>query len=158
MKVSTRSIARAAVIAGAYAGLCVLLAPVSYGVLQVRVAEGLTVLPILWPDAVVGLTLGALIANLAGPFGIIDAIFGTAATALAAYLTYWRRRSRAPYIYPIIANGLIVGAYLPIVTHMEIHWWTFPATMLAVAAGEAVAVLAFGLPLLHALRKIGLGK
>ncbi len=57
-------------------------------------AEGLTLLPMVWPEAVVGLTLGALIANTAGPFGIVDIVFGTAATAIAACLTYRYRGSR----------------------------------------------------------------
>jgi len=67
MKFDARSIARAGVIAGVYAGLCLLLGPISYKVFQVRVAEALAVLPIVWPEAVVGLACGALIANLAGP-------------------------------------------------------------------------------------------
>jgi uncharacterized membrane protein len=155
MNVHTRYIARAAVIAGVYAGLCLLLAPVSYKVLQVRVAEGLTLLPMVWPEAVVGLTLGALIANTTGPFGIVDIVFGTAATAIAACLTYRYRHSRMAYFFPILVNGLVVGGYLPFVANMQIHVWTIPAAMLSVAAGEAVAVFAVGVPLLRALRRIG---
>ena len=156
MKLDARSIARAGVIAGVYAGLCLLLAPISYEVFQVRVAEALTVLPIVWPEAVVGLACGALIANLAGPLGVFDVIFGTAATAIAACLTYRFRHARVAYAFPIIINGIVVGAYVPFITGMEIHFWTIPAAMLVVAAGEAVAVLALGLPLLHALRRTGI--
>ncbi len=156
MNIHARQIARAAVIAGVYAGLCLLLAPISYKALQVRVAEGLTLLPIVWPEAVVGLTLGALIANMAGPFGIVDIVFGTAATALAAWLTYRFRSSRMAYLFPIAINGLIVGGYLPFVADMQMHAWTIPAAMLAVAAGEAVAVFAVGVPLLRALGRIGM--
>jgi len=156
MNIHTRYIARAAVIAGVYAGLCLLLAPISYKVLQVRVAEGLTLLPIVWPEAVIGLTLGALIANTTGPFGIVDIVFGTAATAIAACLTYRYRGSRMAYVFPILVNGLVVGGYLPFVANIQIHAWTIPAAMLSVAAGEAVAVFAVGVPLLRALRKIGM--
>lgn len=156
MKFDARSIARAGVIAGVYAGLCLLLAPISYKVFQVRVAEALAVLPIVWPEAVVGLACGALIANLVGPLGVFDVIFGTAATAIAAWLTYRFRGARMAYVFPIVVNGIVVGAYVPFLTGMEIHFWTIPAAMLLVAAGEAVAVLALGVPLLHALRRTGM--
>jgi uncharacterized membrane protein len=156
MKFDGKSIARAGIIAGVYAGLCLLLAPISYRVFQVRVAEALTVLPIVWPEAVIGLACGALIANVAGPLGVFDVVFGTAATAIAAWLTYRFRNSKMAYFFPIIVNGIVVGTYVPFLVGMEIHLWTIPATMLLVAAGEGVAVFALGVPLLNALRRTGM--
>jgi uncharacterized membrane protein len=145
---------RAGVIAGAYVALCLLLAPFSYKVVQVRVAESLTVLPILWAEAVPGLAVGVLVANFVGPFGWVDVIFGTLATLLAAVLTRKYRRSWVAYAFPIVVNGVVVGGYLPFISGLAIHTWTVPAAMASVAAGEAVAVILFGVPLVHALRRM----
>ena len=60
--------------------------------IQVRVAEALTLLPMAWPEAVPGLAVGALIANVVGPFGMVDVVLGTAATTLAAWLTWMSAR------------------------------------------------------------------
>lgn len=75
--------ARCAMIAALYTAVSLLLAPFSYGAVQVRVAEALTLLPVFTPDAVVGVTLGCLLTNLLGS-SPIDAVFGTLATLAAA--------------------------------------------------------------------------
>lgn len=149
---------RAGVIAAIYVALCLALSPISYGPLQVRIAEAMAVLPMIWPEAVPGLAVGALIANLIGPVGAIDVVFGTLATLLAAIITMKFPWKLAGYAAPIILNGLIVGGYLPFVYGMpQVVLWgmdlTVPASMLAVAAGEAVAVLGLGLPLLRVFRR-----
>jgi len=156
MNPQVRYVARASATAGLYVVLCLALAPLSYGVVQVRVAEGLTLLPLVWPEAVPGLALGALIANAVGPYGIVDIILGSAATALAAYLTWRTRRRRIAPLWPVIINGLVVGSYVPFVAGLEMHGWTVPASIASVALGEAVAVFAVGVPLIRALRRLGI--
>jgi len=84
---SPGALARSALIAAAYALLVVFFAPLSYGPVQVRIAEALTLLPWLWVEAVPGLFLGCLIANLFGGFGLVDVIFGSSATLIAAVMT-----------------------------------------------------------------------
>ncbi|HOA15818.1 MAG TPA: QueT transporter family protein [Bacillota bacterium] len=153
-----RRLTRAGAIAALYVALCLALSPISYGPLQVRIAEAMTVLPMVWPEAMPGLAVGALIANLIGPVGAIDVIFGTLATLIAALVTMKFPWKAAGYAAPILINGLIVGGYLPFVYGMpQVTLWgmdmTVPASMLAVAAGEAVAVLGLGLPLLRIFRK-----
>lgn len=85
----TRFIARAAIIAAAYAILTLSLAPIAYGSLQLRLAEALTVLAYFSPAAVCGLTVGCAVANFWSPFGITDVVFGALATGIAAVLTYF---------------------------------------------------------------------
>ena len=78
-----------ALIAAVYTAAALLLAPISYGVLQFRVSEALTLLPFMRKDTVWGVTVGCLLANLLNPLGVnpLDVIFGTLATLIAALLT-----------------------------------------------------------------------
>ena len=160
MKLDTRRLTRAAAIAAIYVASCLALAPISYGSIQVRIAEAITLLPMIWPEAVPGLAVGALIANLLGPVGAIDVVFGTLATIIAALITLKYKWKILGYAAPIVLNGIIVGGYLPFVYGMpEVTLWGFnltvEASMLAVAAGEAVAVLLLGIPLLNMLKRTG---
>jgi uncharacterized membrane protein len=79
-----------AVFAALYAVGVVLLAPISFQVFQVRIADALLPLSILfgWP-AILGLTLGAFVANLFGGLGPVDVVGGTLANLLARYIA-WR--------------------------------------------------------------------
>jgi len=90
-KFTTVRILRAAVIAAIYFVLTFFLAPLSYGPVQIRFAEALTVLPVLFPEAVVGVAVGCLLSNIFSPFGFLwtDMVFGTLATFCAAVLTYY---------------------------------------------------------------------
>ena len=71
-KKDTRFITRAAVIAAIYCALTLLLRPISYGEVQLRVSEALTILPVLTPAAVPGLFIGCLLANLLGGSTVIE--------------------------------------------------------------------------------------
>ena len=92
-KSTVRSMVRGAVVAALYTAISIVLAPISYGAVQLRVAEALTLLPVFGPEAVVGVTLGCLLTNILGS-SPIDAVFGTLATLLAALLTYLLRNLR----------------------------------------------------------------
>lgn len=96
-----RFLALSAVIAALYAVLTYAAAAVNlaYGPFQFRFSEALTVLPAFTPAAIPGLAVGCLLSNLASPLGIVDWVFGTLATLLAACCTYmlrnvkWKDRS-----------------------------------------------------------------
>ena len=62
----------------------------AYGPIQFRISEVMTILPILTPAAIPGLTIGCFISNLGSPYAI-DIICGTFATFLASILTYYTR-------------------------------------------------------------------
>ncbi|MCD6399598.1 QueT transporter family protein, partial [candidate division WOR-3 bacterium] len=79
-----KKISRAAIIAALYVALTVLLMPISFYAFQVRVAEALTVLPFIFPEAVWGLFIGCLIANFFGGLGILDIAVGSTLTLIAA--------------------------------------------------------------------------
>ncbi len=148
----TRSLVRGAVIAALYAALTLLLAPISYGALQVRVSEALTLLPILLPEAVPGVAVGCLLANILGGSMLPDIVFGTLATLLAALCTRaLRHRFWPAAAMPVLFNGLIVG---PVVHFCYTPELALPLCMLSVAAGEAVACLVVGPLFLRAMRRL----
>lgn len=149
---ATRRLARGAVIAALYTALTLLLAPISYGQLQVRLSEALTLLPILLPEAVPALAIGCLLSNILGGCTIFDIVFGTLATLLAALCT---RRLRGKFwlaaTMPVVFNGVIVGA---VVHYCYSPAFPLPLCMLTVAIGEAIACMIVGPLLIGALRRI----
>lgn len=151
---SPKGLALSAAIAAVYAVLTYALAPISYGPVQFRVAEALTLLPIFIPQAIPGLFVGCILANLLGGFGPADVIFGSLATLAAAIGTYLFRKNRyVAGLPPVIINAVVVGIMLHVVNGFEL--W---ATMGYVALGQTGAVYILGLPLLKAVEKIDLSR
>ena len=107
---NSKYLVKAAVIAAVYIALTLLLMPISYGFMQIRIAEALTVLPAITHAAIPGLFIGCLVSNILGPYGLVDMVFGSIATLLAAFATYkLRKRTLLVPLPPVIANGLIIG-------------------------------------------------
>ena len=139
---------RAAMIAAVYALLTIALAPISYGVIQIRVAEALTILPYFTPAAIPGLFAGCLVANLFGGNGILDIVCGSVATLGAAYMkSLLKVRALVP-LPPVLINALVVGYILHLVLG-----YPFYLTMLWVGAGQVAACYGLGFPLLLLLDK-----
>lgn len=153
----------AGVIAAVYTALTVLLQPLSYGALQVRVSELLTILPVYTPAAVPGLAVGCFLSNLLGlsagtnPAGGWDLLLGTAATLIAAWVS--RKVGDVRFgglpvlstLPPVIINALVVGTELYTV-YGGFPWWLH---MAAVAGGQAVACVGGGLLLAFTFEKTG---
>lgn len=153
-KTNTAFLSQAAMIAAIYVVLTYVFAPFSFGEIQIRIAEALTILPVFTPSAVPGLFIGCLIGNILGGAILPDIIFGSLATLAGAFFTYKLCNHRpilAP-LPPIIANTLIVpfvlrfgyGVALPI-----------PFMMLTVGAGEILSCGILGMILYLALKKYG---
>ena len=150
---TTRSLCVSAVIAALYAALTLLLAPISYGNLQCRVSEAMTLLPMVFPSAIPGLFVGCLLANLLGGCTVWDIVFGSLATLIAAIGTYaLRKKPLLAALCPVLSNGVIVGAVLSFVYGLPL--WL---TMLEVAIGEVGAVI-IGFAMLAALKRVDLSK
>jgi len=181
---STVQITRAALIAAMYIVFTIVppFSAISYGAVQFRPGEALVLLPFLLDEAVAGVVVGCLVANLFSPFGLIDVVVGTGVTALAAILTRRLRRTGKLWlaaIPPIVLNAVIVPAYvstltlpgaenLPlahsltaglrfILTHFS--WGVYTPVALSILAGEAAVVIFLGLPVLvlvrHNIRPVG---
>ncbi|MDR1471047.1 MAG: QueT transporter family protein [Synergistaceae bacterium] len=143
---STKTITRGAAIAALYVVVVLIFEPISFGPVQFRAAEAMTLLPLLWFEAIPGLFVGCMIANVFGGMGLWDIFLGSAATLIAAVLTYTAPNRALAAAAPVAVNGIIVGWYLSFIADMPVL-----LSMLYVAFGEATACFALGLPLIKLL-------
>ena len=172
-------LARVGVIAAAYAA-CTLIAllflgSLAWGPIQFRVSEALCVLALFTPAAIPGLTLGCVIANVmnivisgTGMLGMLDVVFGSLATFAGALFTWkMRRHPLVALAGPVLANALIVPAYLPLLLQ-GVGFYTIPFTTISLdnswlfmylfglvttGVGEAVIIYVLGYPLARSLAK-----
>ena len=169
----TKYIAQTGVIAGAYAALTlvcmVFLQSLAWGPVQFRISEAMCVVALFTPAAIPGLTIGCVIANVAntviagtGVLGMLDVVFGSAATFLGAVLC-WRLRSKQALAIGsfVLTNALIVPLYLPLLLQ-GLGFYTIPFTdismdgayllmyafgVVSIGVGEAVVIYVLGYPL-----------
>lgn len=178
---TSRFVAQAGVIAAVYGAVTIavlqLPSQLGWGLVQFRLSEAVTVVALFTPAAVPGLALGSVAANLfllaqVGPIALLDVVFGSLATLLGAAWT-WRLRARPALalLGPVVANALIVPAYLPLVLaglglyrvpllgiDLEGAW--LPMYLFGVAAvglGQTTVVYGLGWPLQAALRRLKVG-
>ena len=129
---------QAAMIAAIYVVLTVVFAPFSFGSVQVRIAEALTILPAFTPAAIPGLFVGCLIGNILGGAMFPDIIFGTLATLIGAVFTYILRNQNkflAP-LPPIVTNTVIIPYVLRFAYGEAIP---IPLLMLSIGIGEVIS-------------------
>ncbi len=135
MKNNTYYLTQAAAIAAIYTVLTVILTPFSFGPIQCRVSEMLTVLPAFTPAAIPGLAVGCLLSNILGGAIVPDIIFGTLATLIGAWFTHYLCRDVMPSVLnsgkisgpmrlravlpPILSNTVIVPLVLKYAYHFE---------------------------------------
>lgn len=164
-----RFLAVAGLIGGLYTALTLVLAPFSFGLVQCRVSEALTVLAAYSPASVVGLTVGCALSNLIGlsmganVAGALDILLGTLATGLAAWLSYGLRGYRIgalpvlSTLPPVVLNALIIGAELTLISPIP-TWQMFATEMALVGAGQLIACVGGGLVVAKAVEKAGLDR
>lgn len=139
---------RVAMIAAIYVILNIIFAPISYGPIQVRIAEALVVLPFIDPSAIIGLFIGCILANIYGGLGIVDIIGGSLCTLVAAYLTYKLKDPKLAPLPPVLINAFGVSIYLHLL--FDLSYWI---TVLYIGIGEVIACYILGYPLLILLIK-----
>lgn len=158
-KFSTRDLTFAAAVAALYAVLGYFgdIFSLTFGAVQFRFAEALTVLPFLFPCTGPGLAIGCLITNLLSPYGAADVVFGTLATAVAAWLTAKMPRWYLAALPPILVNALILPpmwAFAQTGGVSGAFWtaWGFNAVTFILT--ESVVCYGLGTLLLRALPRI----
>lgn len=142
----------AAMIAAIYVVLTYIFAPFSFGEVQIRIAEALTILPVFTPAAIPGLFIGCLIGNILGGAILPDIIFGSLATLIGAIFTYMLRDQHKvlAILPPIISNTIIVPFVLKLGYGVNLP---VPFMMLTVGIGEIIGCGVLGLVLYTALSK-----
>lgn len=142
-----KKIAITGITAAVYAALTVLLLPISYGMIQLRISEVMTLLAFVNPVFIPGLILGTFVANMYSPMPVPDMIMGTTATAIAVVMMSKTKNVWFASLWPTIANGLIIGLELYLFAGMPLL-----ASMGFVALGEFVVVTLVGCPLYLAIK------
>ncbi len=139
-------------VAALYTVLTIGLAPMSYGPVQVRISEFMTLLAFVNKKYVPGLVIGCLLANLGSPFGITDMAVGTLATFLAVYPMQYCKNLFWASLLPVIANGIIIGLELYYLAALpaNVPLWS---AMAYVAAGEFLSVTVLGVVIMKVLLK-----
>ena len=156
----TRAFARAGIIAALYTAISVVIFPFASGAIQVRLSEGLTLLAVIFPEAIFGLSVGCMLSNLITGCAPLDVVFGTLITLVAAVLSFICTRKIKRNILRILIGGIfpvMLNAFL-----LPLIWiycygaieYIYPLQALLLVVGQAVSVYAVGSPMLIVVDKI----
>lgn len=155
---NTRYLTKASLIAAIYIILILIqalpfpIATLTFGPVQLRIAEGLALLPLVEAAAIPGLFVGCLLSNLIlapySGFGLLDIFGGSLVTLLAAYLTSKMKSKITGIIPPVVLNGLIVSIWVSYFTKVPYIY-----TVLGIGVGELASVAIFGSVILYVYEK-----
>ena len=152
----------AAVFSSLYAVFLIALAPISYGPIQLRVADCLIPLAALfgWP-VIAGVTLGCFLGNAYYWLGPEDVILGTIANLIAATIIFiFRKRQFLACVLGSLPIGIIVGSYLwifftpPDIFGLQLPMWG--AMIISITLSTLIAVAGIGYFLLKTLSNSGI--
>ena len=137
-RMRTKCLVTTALTAAVYVVMTLFIAPLSYGMVQVRFSEMLMLLAFLDKRYAPGLILGCFIANCFSPFGMMDVFFGTTCTAAAMWgITKYNRTLFGASLWAVFCNAFI---------GIELYLFGSPLllSMAMVALGEFLAVSCAG--------------
>ena len=155
----TKEISLIAVIAALYAAMVIVLAPISFGPVQLRLADVLIPLAaILGLPVVYGVTLGAFVANAYWFMSPIDVVFGALANLVAGYIIYRYKDNlvQASAIASVVI-GIMVGGYLwmffppPSILGLQLPAWL--GMIISISLSSLVAVAFLGVALVKLLQQ-----
>lgn len=152
----TKKLVTTSLVAAMYAVLTLVLGAISYGPIQFRIAEIMVLLAFIKKDYIWGLTIGCFLANVIGPYGAPDIVFGTTATFLSVYAIYLTGKVMKDKkyailiasIWPTLINAVIIGFMLNIFVGMPLI-----LSMIQVGFGEFVVITIIGVPLYKIIGK-----
>jgi len=155
MRLNTKKIAVITIFAALYAVGVIVLAPISFGIVQVRVADAMLPLSMIFglPSAL-GLSLGCIVSNVYGGLGVIDIVGGAAANLVACTLAWYigRRGRRIQRFLGTVAEtvavALIVGGYLAVIFQVPLE-----IGLLGILIGSTIAINIIGFPIEEAIRR-----
>lgn len=155
---STRSISKMAMVTALYVVLTLLISPLSYGFIQVRLSEMFNYLGLVHKRYIIAITLGVAIANLNSPLGIVDVIVGSVSTFLVLQLVVyvakffkktWQKLLCVPIIFSLsmftVAGQISILGDAPFKDTFFINW-------LVIGLGELVSLL-IGLGIIYLMSR-----
>lgn len=161
---STRRLCRAGIIAALYTVLTYAFGALSsQGLLQIRPAEALCLLPLFYAEAVPALFVGCMLANVLSVYGIYDVLLGSLATLIAALCTYFvgkvirhvAAKIAVGGIFPVLLNTLVIPLLIvffsPDYEATSTPYWLYA---LSIFLTESLWVYALGTPLALFVRKM----
>ena len=148
-KLSTSKICRAGVVASVYFVLTYFFQAISFGPIQLRVAEALTVLPLFFFELAPALFIGCFLANFMSGFGVYDLFIGSFATLIASFLTYfigkWLKNKYLRFfigvIPPIVINALLIPLVIYLSGGLE---FTYFIQAVVIGAEQTLAIVPLG--------------
>jgi uncharacterized membrane protein len=167
-KMTTKRLCRAGIIAALYVALTYAFAPFAFGPLQIRPAEALCILALIYPETIPALYVGCMISNLASPFFVYDVLLGSLATLSAAFVTYMVGRfiKKTPVkllvggLPPVLFNAAIIPLIIVFLcgggegfSSALIAYFTYAGS---IALTQAVWVYGLGVPLYFTVIKLKL--
>ena len=145
--VNTKFLVSTALIAAIYVVMTLAIAPLSFGMIQIRISEVLMLMAFIDKKYAPGLVLGCFIANCFSPFGMMDVVFGTACTAASLVgITKCSKTLFGASLWPVLCNAFI---------GIELYLFGSPLllSMATVAFGEFLSVSVVGYVLFRQVLK-----
>lgn len=149
---NTKTLVKVALVAAIYVVLTYAFSFMSYQYIQFRISEVLILLAFIDPLYIPGLVIGCVIANFYSPLGIVDVVVGSLATLIAAILVSKSKKLWQACLWPVLVNGIIIGAEIEILKLLPENISMIQA-MLFVAAGEFAVLFFVGYPLFYVLKQ-----
>ncbi|NLK16941.1 MAG: QueT transporter family protein [Clostridiales bacterium] len=148
---SLKQIARAALIAALYVALTLPFGQLAFqNMFQVRPAEALTILPLFYGEAIPGLAIGCMLANIFSGYGAYDIVFGSLITLIAAFFTRKLKNLFLAALPPVLLNALLLPLVWMAAGARTAYLYSMGSTLLT----QAVWVYGLGIPLYFSVKKL----
>ena len=163
---TTRRLCRAGIIAALYVALTYAFGALSYqGILQIRPAEALCILPLFFPEAIPALFVGCMLSNVASPFWVYDVFLGSLVTLLASVITYmvgaFFKNMRVKVFLggfsPVLFNALFIPVIIVFLCGEVTHGTKLVSYLVyasSLALTDTVWVYALGIPLYFFIKRM----
>ncbi len=147
----SQQVIRITIIAALYFVLTLPGLTISYGPIQIRFSEIFTVFPILFPEAIIGVTIGCLAANSLSPFLVYDMTLGVLTSLVAAVLTRLFRKNKPLAAFPpVILNALMIPLVFKLAGDNEQLYFI---NMVLIFITQTIVIYGLGLPFIKIIEK-----
>lgn len=141
--INTRDIVRQSLIAALYVALTWAIKDFSYGPLQIRISEIMTLLAFYNKKHAKGLLIGCFLANIFSPLGIVDMIIGTFASFLAFFAMNKSKNIIVASMMPAVCSIFVA---FELYFFSDLSYMLIPIVYSQIFASEFIIVTVIGVP------------